>query len=250
MVPTSTGAKMPLKEIADISLKSGPSFIYRDNNYRFTAVQFAVRGRDLGSTVAEAQAKLDSIPLPKGYSIMFSGEYESEIRAMKKLSIVVPISLIMIFIILFVAFRNGRDVVIILMNVPFALVGGIFALLITGTNFNISAGIGFVALFGVCIQNGVILVTVFRQNLSARMSLEDAIRKGTLSRVRPVVMTAMIAIFGLLPAAMSTGIGSQTQKPLAIVIVGGLITSMILVLYILPIIYKVAYSHKMRIEEN
>ena len=169
---------------------------------------------------------------------------------MKKLSIVVPISLVMIFIILFIAFRNSRDVIIILMNVPFALVGGIFALLITGTNFNISAGIGFVALFGVCIQNGVILVTVFRQNLSEKMSLEDSIRKGTMSRVRPVVMTAMIAIFGLLPAAMSTGIGSQTQKPLAIVIVGGLITSMILVLYILPIIYKVAYSHRMRIEEN
>ncbi len=250
MVPTSSETKIPLKEIADIQLKSGPSFIYRDNNYRFTAVQFAVRGRDLGSTVAEAQQKLSSIPLPKGYSIQFSGEYESEIRAMKKLSIVVPISLVLIFIILFVAFRNGRDVVIILMNVPFALVGGIFALLITGTNFNISAGIGFVALFGVCIQNGVILVSVFRLNLAEQLSLDESIRRGVLSRVRPVVMTAMIAIFGLLPAAMSTGIGSQTQKPLAIVIVGGLITSMILVLYILPIIYKIAYSRKFKIENQ
>ncbi|HEY4799043.1 MAG TPA: efflux RND transporter permease subunit, partial [Bacteroidia bacterium] len=180
--------------------------------------------------------------------IQFSGEYESEIRAMKKLSIVVPISLTIIFIILFVAFRNGRDVAIILLNVPFALVGGIFSLLITGTNFNISAGIGFVALFGVCIQNGVILVSIFRQNLAEKMPLDEAVKKGALSRVRPVVMTALIAIFGLLPAAMSTGIGSQTQKPLAIVIVGGLVTSMILVLFILPVVYKLAYRRIFSLE--
>ncbi|MBI3502721.1 MAG: efflux RND transporter permease subunit [Bacteroidetes bacterium] len=245
MVPTSSGTNIPLQEIADIKLRSGPAFIYRDNNRRFTAVQFAVRGRDLGGTVAEAQEKLGKLSLPKGYSLQFSGEYESEIRAMKKLSIVVPISLVIIFIILFIAFRNGRDVTIILLNVPFALVGGIFGLLLTGTNFNISAGIGFVALFGVCIQNGVILVSVFRQNLSARMPLHEAIKKGALSRVRPVVMTALLAIFGLLPTAMSTGIGSQTQKPLAIVIVGGMITAMALVLFILPVIYQLSYRRKL-----
>ncbi len=248
MIPTSLGGKIPLKEIADIQLKSGPAFIYRDNNRRFAAVSFAVRGRDLGGTVADAQKKLATIPLPKGYLITFLGEYESEIRAMKKLSIVVPISLMIIFIILFVAFRNILDVIIILLNVPFALVGGIFSLLLTGTNFNISAGIGFVALFGVCIQNGVILVSVFRHNLSEKMSLDEAVRKGALSRVRPVIMTGLIAIFGLLPAAISTGIGSQTQKPLAIVIVGGLITSMFLVLLILPLIYNLAHSRKFKRE--
>ena len=171
----------------------------------------------------------------------WTGEYESEVRAMKRLGVVVPISILLIFLILLVAFRNVKDVFLIMINVPFALVGGIIALLLTGTNFNISAGIGFVALFGVCIQNGVILISMFKQNLGDHMSLDSAVKKGALSRVRPVVMTSLIAIFGLLPAALSHGIGSQTQRPLAIVIVGGLITSMVLVLVILPLIFKLAY---------
>jgi cobalt-zinc-cadmium resistance protein CzcA len=244
MIPTASGSKIPLKEIADIRLSSGPSFIYRDNNKRFTAVQFAVRGRDLGSTVAEAQKKLaDEIHLPKGYTIQFSGEYESEIRAMTKLSIVVPISLIIIFIILLVLFRKVKDVLLVLLNVPFALMGGIIALLITGTNFNISAGIGFIALFGICIQNGVIIISVVKQNLLRKMHLDEAIKTGAISRVRPVVMTALMAIFGLLPAAISTGIGSETQKPLAIVIVGGLISATLLMLVIFPVIVRSAYKN-------
>lgn len=244
MIPTTAGSKVPLKEIANIQLKSGPAFIYRDNNHRFTAVQFAVRGRDLGSTVAEAQQKLAKIRLPKGYSITWSGEYESEIRAMKRLGVVVPISLVAIFIILLVLFRNLKDVLLILINVPFALVGGILALLLTGMNFNIAAGIGFIALFGICVQNGVIIITVFKQNMKKDWTLDKAIKEGAISRVRPVVMTALMAIFGLLPAAVSTGIGSETQKPLAIVIVGGLITATILVLLVLPIIFKLAYAPK------
>ncbi len=245
MIPTSTGTKIPLKEIADIQLKSGPAFIYRDNNKRFSAVQFAVRGRDLGSTVAEAQKKLnDEVKLPKGYTIKFSGEYESEIRAMTRLSIVVPISLVIIFIILLVLFRKIRDVMLVLLNVPFALAGGIIALLITGTNFNISAGIGFIALFGICIQNGVIIISVIKQNLAKRMHLDEAIKTGAISRVRPVVMTALMAIFGLLPAAISTGIGSETQKPLAIVIVGGLISATLLTLIIFPVVVHRVYRVK------
>jgi cobalt-zinc-cadmium resistance protein CzcA len=137
-----------------------------------------------------------------------------------------------------------RDVTLILLNVPFALVGGILALLITGTTFNIAAGIGFIALFGVCIQNGVIIISVFKQNLLKKMQLDEAIKKGAISRVRPVVMTALMAIFGLLPAAISTGIGSETQKPLAIVIIGGLITATILVLLILPVLFKIGYRRK------
>jgi cobalt-zinc-cadmium resistance protein CzcA len=247
MIPTSTGTKIPLKEIADIQLKSGPAFIYRDNNKRFSAVQFAVRGRDLGSTVAEAQEKLNNkIILPKGYIIKFSGEYESEIRAMTRLSIVVPISLVIIFIILLVLFQKIHDVLLVLLNVPFALAGGIIALIITGTNFNISAGIGFIALFGICIQNGVIIISVIKQNLAKHMPLDEAIKTGAISRVRPVVMTALMAIFGLLPAAISTGIGSETQKPLAIVIVGGLISATLLTLIIFPVvvhrIYRVKHS--------
>jgi cobalt-zinc-cadmium resistance protein CzcA len=234
-----------LKEIADIQLKSGPAFIYRDNNKRFSAVQFAVRGRDLGGTVAEAQKKLNNeIRLPKGYAIQFSGEYESEIRAMTRLSIVVPISLVVIFIILLVLFRKVRDVLLVLLNVPFALAGGILALIITGTNFNISGGIGFIALFGICIQNGVIIISVIKQNLDKNLPLAEAIKKGAISRVRPVVMTALMAIFGLLPAAISTGIGSETQKPLAIVIVGGLISATLLTLIIFPVIIYGVYRKK------
>jgi len=243
MIPTASGEKIPLKEIADIQLSSGPSFIYRDNNKRFTAVAFAVRGRDLGSTVTEGQKKIsDEIKLPKGYTIQWSGDYESEIRAMTRLSIVVPVSLVIIFIILLVLFRKIKDVLLILMNVPFALVGGILALLISGTNFNIAAGIGFIALFGICIQNGVIIISVFKQNLAKRMSLYDSLKNGFMSRVRPVVMTALMAIFGLLPAAISTGIGSETQKPLAIVIVGGLISATLLTLLIFPVIVHRIYG--------
>jgi cobalt-zinc-cadmium resistance protein CzcA len=245
MIPDASGAKIPLKEIADINLSSGPSFIYRDNNKLFTAVAFAVRGRDLGSTVAEAQQKLGKeIKLPKGYLLKWSGDYESEIRAMTRLSIVVPISLVIIFIILLILFRKIKDVLLVLMNIPFALVGGILALIISGTNFNIAAGIGFIALFGICIQNGVIIISVFKQNLAKRMSLDDALKKGVISRVRPVVMTALMAIFGLLPAAISTGIGSETQKPLAIVIVGGLLSATLLTLLIFPVIVHRIYREK------
>ena len=245
MIPTASGEKIPLKEIADILLGSGPSFIYRDNNKRFTAVAFAVRGRDLGSTVIEGQKKLsEAIKLPKGYTIQWSGDYESEIRAMTRLSIVVPISLIIIFVILLVLFRKIKDVLLVLMNVPFALVGGILALLISRTNFNIAAGIGFIALFGICIQNGVIIISVFKQNLAKRMPLNIALKSGVMSRVRPVVMTALMAIFGLLPAAISTGIGSETQKPLAIVIVGGLISATLLTLLIFPVIVHRMYIDK------
>lgn len=245
MIPCSSGLKIPLKEIADIQLKSGPAFIYRDNNRLFSAVQFAVRGRDLGSTVSEAQNLLsEKINLPKGYTIQFSGEYESEIRAMTKLSIVVPISLMIIFIILLILFRKVRDVLLVLLNVPFAIVGGIIALLLTGTNFNIAGGIGFIALFGICIQNGVIIISVIKQNIDKNLPLEEAIKTGAISRVRPIVMTALMAIFGLLPAAISTGIGSETQKPLAIVIVGGLLSATLLTLILFPVIVYRVYRIK------
>jgi heavy metal efflux system protein len=153
----------------------------------------------------------------------------------------VPISLIAIFILLFITFGNAKDAGLILINVPFALIGGILALHVTGMNFGISAGVGMIALFGICVQNGVILISVFHQNLRARMPLNDAIKQGVTSRIRPVVMTAMMAMLGLLPAAMSTGIGSESQKPLAIVIIGGLITATILTLLVFPIIFWIFY---------
>lgn len=194
-----------------------------------------------GGTIAEAQKKLKTIHLPKGYAFNWSGEYESEIRAMTKLSFVVPVSLMIIFVILLTLFRKLKDVLLVLINVPFALIGGILALLISRTNFNISAGIGFIALFGICIQNGVIIISVFKQNLDKKMPPDSALKTGIMSRVRPVVMTALMAIFGLLPAAISTGIGSETQKPLAIVIVGGLISATLLTLLIFPVIIHGIY---------
>ncbi|MEJ7684056.1 MAG: efflux RND transporter permease subunit [Segetibacter sp.] len=147
-----------------------------------------------------------------------------------------------IFLILFVTYGNVKDSVLTILNVPFALIGGILALHLTGINFSISAGIGFIALFGVCIQNGVILISVFRKNLEDKMPLNQAIRQGVISRVRPVVMTALMAAIGLMPAAVSTGIGSETQKPLAVVVIGGLVTSTILTLLILPVIYSLVFK--------
>ncbi len=243
MIPTQDGAKIPLKEISDIVTLTGPAFIYRDNNSRYIPVKFSIRGRDLGSTIAEAQKKVnEAVQLPRGYRMTWNGEFENQQRATKTLANVVPVCLLAIFLLLFVTFGNVKDALLTILNVPFALIGGILALHITGINFSISAGIGFIALFGVCIQNGVILISVFRKNLDAKMSLHDAVLQGVISRVRPVVMTALMAAIGLLPAAISTGIGSETQKPLAVVVIGGLVTSTILTLLIMPLIYSSVYK--------
>lgn len=243
MVPTDDGAKIPLKEIATMQTLTGPAFIYRDNNMRYIAVKFSVRERDLGSTIAEAQQKVNAaVHLPQGYKATWNGEFENQQRANNTLARVVPICLLVIFLILFITFGNIKDALLTILNVPFALIGGILALHVTGMNFSISAGIGFIALFGVCIQNGVILISVFRKNLDGGMHLDEAIKKGVISRVRPVVMTALMAAIGLLPAAIATGIGSETQKPLARVVIGGLVTSTILTLLILPVMYAIEYK--------
>ncbi|GAB3936787.1 efflux RND transporter permease subunit [Larkinella terrae] len=243
MVPTMHGSKIPLSEIATLRKTTGPAFIYRDLNKRFIGVKFSVRERDLGSTIAEAQQKVEQKlkKLPKGYSINWTGEFENQVRATQRLGQVVPLSLAAIFVILFITFGNPKDAGLVLLNVPFALMGGILALHVTGINFGISAGVGFIALFGICVQNGVILVSVFNQNRADRQPLDEAIRQGVRSRIRPVVMTALMAAIGLLPAAVSTGIGSETQKPLAVVVIGGLITATILTLLIFPILYRYFY---------
>ena len=243
MVPTQDGSKIPLKEISEVKVLTGPSFVYRDNNARYIPVKFSVRGRDLGSTIAEAQKKVGAkIKAPRGYSMTWNGVFENAQRASKTLAQVVPLCLIAIFLLLFITYGNAKDALLTILNVPFALIGGILALHVTHMNFSISAGIGFIALFGVCIQNGVILISVFRKNLDAKMTIHKAIEHGVQSRIRPVVMTALMAAIGLLPAAISTGIGSETQKPLAIVVIGGLITSTILTLLILPVIYSMVYN--------
>ena len=192
---------------------------------------------------AEAQKKVNaSVHLPAGYSLKWTGDFENQQRASKRLAQVVPISIAIIFIILFILFSNARDAGLVLLNVPFAAVGGIAALLITGFNFSISAGIGFIALFGICIQNGVIMISDIKANLKLGSPLQEATKEGVRSRIRPVIMTAAMAAIGLLPAAMSHGIGSESQRPLAIVIIGGLIGATFFALFVFPLIVEVVYE--------
>ena len=240
MIPCTNGTKIPLHEIAEVKLQNGPSFVYRENNLRFIPIKFSVRGRDLGSTIAEAQEKVGaSIKIDKGYDLTWNGEFENQVRATNQLKVVIPISIALIFMWLYFMFNSVKNAVAVLMNVPFALIGGIMALFFTGIHFSISAGVGFIALFGVSVQNGVILVSVFNKLKEAGAEVRTAIIDGALSRVRPVIMTALMAGFGLLPAALSTGIGSETQRPLAVVMIGGLISDTILTLITLPAIYLI-----------
>ncbi|MFC3811190.1 efflux RND transporter permease subunit [Lacihabitans lacunae] len=244
MIPTMNGNQVPLSEIAKIYTQTGPILIFREANQRYGAVKFSVRGRDMGSAIEEAQAKVNkNVTIPAGYTVKWAGDFENQQRASARLAQVVPISLIIIFLILFTLFGNIKDASLVLINVPFAIVGGIAALLITQTNFSISAGIGFIALFGICIQNGVILTSVFNSNIKAKMPFDLAIKEGVRSRIRPVIMTALMAAIGLLPAAISTGIGSETQKPLARVVIGGLVSATFLTLLVFPIIYKFFNRH-------
>jgi cobalt-zinc-cadmium resistance protein CzcA len=247
LVPCTNGTKIPLREIADIKLQTGSAFVYREGNLRFIPIKFSVRGRDLGSTIAEAQAKVRAVPLPKGYSMTWNGEFENQVRATNRLQLVVPICIGLIYMWLFFMFNSPKDAGMVLMNVPFALIGGILGLYFTGINFSISAGVGFIALFGVCVQNGVILVSVFNKNRDLGLHLDEAIHQGAMTRLRPVVMTALMAGLGLMPAALSNGIGSETQKPLAVVVISGLISATILTLLVLPAIYKLFNQHRFRL---
>lgn len=242
LVPARDGTMVPIKELADIRTITGPLIIYRDNHARFCAVKFSVRGRDMGTVVAEAQAKVNQqVNLPSGYTLKWTGDFENQQRASKRLAQVVPVSIAIIFIILFVLFGNARDAGLVLLNVPYAAVGGILALLITRFNFSISAGIGFIALFGICIQNGVIMISDIKSNLKHYYSLDDSVKMSVKSRVRSVLMTASMAAIGLMPAALSHGIGSESQRPLAIVIIGGLIGATFFTLFVFPLIVEAFY---------
>jgi cobalt-zinc-cadmium resistance protein CzcA len=246
MIPTIKGTKIPLKEIADLEKTTGPAFIYRDNTKRFIGVKFSVRDRDLGGTIAEAQDKVkNNVKLPDGYTVGWAGEFENQVRATTRLGQVVPISLLLIFVLLFILFGNAKDAGYVLINVPFALIGGIFALHFTGMNFGISAGVGFIALFGICVQNGVILISEIHHQSTVEPDLATAIFNAVKLRTRPVIMTAMMAAIGLLPAAISTGIGSESQKPLAIVIIGGLVTATLFILLVFPLIYHGALKKRL-----
>jgi cobalt-zinc-cadmium resistance protein CzcA len=238
-IRTSTGIRIPLAELADIKVDSGASRISREDNSRRIAIKCNLIGRDQGSFVQEAMPKVaEQVALPPGYRIVWSGQFENQQRAMKRLAVIVPISLTLIFVLLFWAFQSVRYATLILMNVPFALIGGLVALWLTGINLSVSAAVGFIALFGIAVQNGVILVSELNALGRQGLPLHDAIVTGATSRLRPVVMTALMAMLGLLPAALSSSVGSETARPFAVVIIGGLVSATLLTLTILPLLYR------------
>jgi cobalt-zinc-cadmium resistance protein CzcA len=234
----SNGERLTLGLLASVDARQGFSQIWREENARRTAVKFSVRGRDLGSLITEAQAKVDAqVKLPPGYRLEWTGAFENQQRAVRRLEVIVPITLTAIFFLLFVAFDSSKLAFLILLNVPFAAVGGIFALPLAGLDLSVSALVGFMALFGIAMLNGVILVERIRELRRHGRPVMQAIHEGALSRVRPVVMTALMAALGLLPMALSTAVGAETSRPFAVVIIGGLVTATFVTLLILPILY-------------
>ncbi|MFL9832289.1 CusA/CzcA family heavy metal efflux RND transporter [Flavobacterium sp. ST-87] len=244
LIPTMDGKRIPLMEIATIDYKTGPTFIYREGNSRYIAIGFNIAGRDLGSTITEAQKKVaKDMKLPKENVMEWAGEFESKERATKQLALIVPVVLILILFLLYFNFGNFKDTLIAVSTMPYAFIGGFISLWITGTVFGISAGIGFIILFGVSAIDSIVLIGVIKENLAKRMPLKEAINNGVYSRIRPIVMIALMGSLGLLPAALSTGMGSEIQKPLAIMIVGGLLVCMILSLTVLPQVFYLSYRN-------
>ncbi len=243
LIPTPGGAQVPLANLVDFKLGSGAMNIARESGRRVIAIGVFIRDRDMGSVVADMQKATQDMKLPQGYSINWSGEFENQERAMQRLMLVVPLSILMIFVLLFDAFKSFRDALIIISNIPFALIGGIFALLLTGIPLSVSAAIGFIALFGQAVLNGVVMVSYINQLRREGRDIYQAVYQGALSRLRTVLMTAWLAMLGLLPMALSHGIGSETQRPLALVVIGGLISATILTLYVLPALYYFVATH-------
>ncbi|WP_163514710.1 efflux RND transporter permease subunit [Gelidibacter japonicus] len=242
LVPVYDGNYVPLKEIATIDFHTGPAFIYREGNSRYIGVGFSIEGRDLGSTIAEARKKVDAeVEIPSYNKVEWAGEFESKERASKQLMVVVPISLLLILFLLYMNFGNVKDTIIAALTLPFAFIGGLISLWVTGTVFGISAGIGFIILFGVSTINGLILITVIHEKLRERHNLREAISLGVQEKIRPIVMIGLMGAMGLLPAALSHGMGSEIQKPLAIMIVGGILICTLLSLTVLPQLFYLAY---------
>jgi cobalt-zinc-cadmium resistance protein CzcA len=237
LVDTPEGLHIPLGPVANFKVSSGSMNISRENGTRVTAIGVFIKGRDMGSVVADMQERVKTLTLPPGYYLSWSGEFENQQRAMRRLAFIVPVSVFLIFILLFDAFKSVKSALLILLNVPFALIGGIFALLLTNIPLSVSAAIGFIALFGQAVLNGVVIVSYFNQLREAGATPLAAVREGALVRMRTVLMTALLAMLGLLPMALSHGIGAETQKPLAVVIIGGLISATLLTLIVLPSLY-------------
>jgi heavy metal efflux system protein len=244
----SNNERLTLDALTSVDVKPGFSRIEREENSRRTAVKLSVRGRDLGSLVADAQQRVNAeVKLPTGYRLEWTGSFENQQRAVKRLAIIVPITLVAIYFLLFTAFDSGKLAFLILLNVPFAAVGGVLALPTAGLSLSVSALVGFIALFGVSVQNGVLLVERIRVLRSRGVAMAEAVSEGAMSRARPVVMTAAMAALGLLPAALSHDVGAETSRPFATVIIGGLITATLLTLYIVPILYPMFETEKVEL---
>jgi cobalt-zinc-cadmium resistance protein CzcA len=233
-----SGERVSLAQLSDVKTEDGAEEIYREAGQRFVAIKYSVRDRDLGSTVEEAIAKVDAqVKLPTGYKIDWAGEYESQKRSSRRLMLVLPITIVIIFVILYTMFHSGKWALLILVIVSMAPVGGLVALLLTHTNFSVSSGVGFLALFGVSVETGVIMLEYINQMRVRGHPIEEAAIEGAVLRLRPIMMTMLVATLGLLPAATSHGIGSDSQRPFAIVIVGGLIGALVISVFLLPTLY-------------
>jgi heavy metal efflux system protein len=225
--------------VARVEVKRGPELINHESGQRRIVVMSNVRGRDLGSFVAEVRSRIDrGITLPTGYFIEYGGQFENQERATRRLTLIVPVAIALIFVLLYLTFSSARYALLVVGNIPFALVGGIAALWIRGLNLNLSASIGFIALFGVAMLNGVVLVSSINQMRNAGHSAREAVRMGARRRLRPVLMTAFVASFGFIPMAIATSTGAEVQRPLASVVIGGLASSTMLTLFLLPVLYE------------
>jgi cobalt-zinc-cadmium resistance protein CzcA len=239
LITSPSGAKVPLAQLATIEEIVGPRQITRENNSRFITIQCNVLGRDIGSFVEEGQKAIaENMQLPPGYLVTWGGQFRLQQEANKRLAVVIPITLLIIFLLLFSSFNSLKNTFLILLNIPLALVGGVVGLWLTGQNLSVPASVGFIALFGIALENGMVLVTYLNQLLKDGVPLDEASVKGALLRLRPVLMTAVTTALGLIPLLLSTGTGSEVQRPLATVVIGGLVTSTILTLLVIPAIYK------------
>jgi cobalt-zinc-cadmium resistance protein CzcA len=238
-VRASSGALVPLGELVDLTSTSAPELIGHEDAQRRTLVLSNVRGRDLGSFVEEVRLRVArEVTLPPGVFLEWGGQYENQTRAMARLTIVLPMALVLIYLLLFASFRSISQAMLVLMNVPFALVGGVAVLWLRGLNLSLSASVGFIALFGIAVLNGVVLVSHLNALRASGRPLDDAVRTGAGDRLRPVLMTALVASLGFVPMALSTSPGSEVQRPLASVVIGGLVTSTALTLFVLPLLYR------------
>jgi cobalt-zinc-cadmium resistance protein CzcA len=240
LVPTPDGYRIPIEDLATVKVEDGASTIYREENQRYIAIKFSVRGRDLGGTIEDAQRQVEhKVLLPLGYHLAWSGEFESQQRAARRLMFIVPITVLCIFFVLYLVFRSFKWSSLIMVNVLIASVGGVLALFFTGTNFSVSSGIGFLAVFGVSVQTGILMISYINQMRARGLGIQEATLEGAILRLRPILMTGLVAIFGLLPAAFSHAIGSDSQRPLAIVVVGGMLGDLAIGLFLLPVLYEI-----------